>query len=50
MSPSSNACVVRRFLGCSRVQKVLLGYEFPDTLMLLAGNRLYIHASAKKRE
>ena len=33
------------------VQRYLLGYEFPDTIMFLtAGGSFYVHASAKKRE
>ena len=31
-------------------QRFMLGYEFPDTIMLLAGGTLYVHATAKKRE
>jgi hypothetical protein len=31
-------------------QRFLFGYEFPDTVMLLAEGTLYVHATAKKRE
>lgn len=31
-------------------QRFLLGYEFPDTLIILASNVCYVHATAKKRE
>ena len=32
------------------LQKHLLGYEFPDTLMFFTKNKFYMHATAKKRE
>ncbi|RYG52012.1 hypothetical protein EON67_02160 [archaeon] len=33
----------------ANVQKFLLGYEFPDTIMLLTRDVFYVHASSKKR-
>jgi hypothetical protein len=32
------------------LQKHLLGYEFPETIMILADKTLTVHATAKKRE
>lgn len=29
-------------------QKLLLGYEFPETIMLLAGKTLLVHTTGKK--
>lgn len=31
------------------LQKLLTGYEFPDTIFILAAGTLHIHSSAKKR-
>lgn len=32
------------------VQRYLLGYEFPDTMIIVIGNTCYVHATSKKLE